>query len=395
MAISKKSKLTNFSIILLIATANQVITAAAVALEPGLEYGLNSEIDRMRIRTNLSAELRAEVDQALIAAVQHSDLTAAVAALNAGADTEEAATKSRGHWDMIYHPLSLAVKLHNTEMVKMLLAIGAYPNHQVGYVKDLDFAVRTNDLEIVMALLAAGANPNTNNFSPDITAITTASRPSSSEGKDLRLKIEITKALLLAGADAVINSPILQQAVAELGTDNPILKAIAESNYGLKSKEDRAQIRVRLPEKARKNQDEKLAESLRGEKSYLRMAVAALNAGASPNSLFDGIPALIRAVRSNDPEVVKMMLMAGADPNFKDAGNVAPLTEAALLSRPLIRDPAAPFGPELARRVIIAKELLAAGAEIDPVLLSSVYRNFRDYPILRTAYAELEWEPTT
>ncbi|HLB93784.1 MAG TPA: hypothetical protein VJJ81_00910 [Candidatus Babeliales bacterium] len=394
MAISKKSKLTNFSIILLIATANQVITAAAVALEPGLEYGLNSEIDRVRIRTNLSAELRAEVDQALIAAVQHSDLAAAVAALNAGADTEEAATKSRGFWDMTYHPLSLAVKLHNTEMVKMLLAIGAYPNHQVGYVKDLEFAVRTNDLEIVMALLAAGANPNTNNFDPDIAAITQASRPSS-EGKDLRLKVEITKALLLAGADAVINSPILQQAVAELGTDNPILKAIAESNYGLKSKEDRAQIRVRLPEKARKNQDEKLAESLRGKKSYLRMAVVALNAGASPNSLFNEIPALIRAVRSNDPEVVKMMLMAGADPNFKDAGNVAPLTEAALLLRPLIRDSAAPFGPELARRVIITKELLAAGAEIDPVLLSSVYSNFRDYPILRTAYAELEWEPTT
>src|SRR3990167_4289244 len=385
MAISKKSKLTNFSIILLIATANQVITAAAVALEPGLEYGLNSEIDRVRIRTNLSAELRAEADQALIAAVQHSDLAAAVAALNAGADTEEAATKSRGFWDMTYHPLSLAVKLHNTEMVKMLLAIGAYPNHQVGYVKDLEFAVRTNDLEIVMALLAAGANPNTNNFDPDIAAITQASRPSS-EGKDLRLKVEITKALLLAGADAVINSPILQQAVAELGTDNPILKAIAESNYGLKSKEDRAQIRVRLPEKARKNQDEKLAESLRGKKSYLRMAVVALNAGASPNSLFNEIPALIRAVRSNDPEVVKMMLMAGADPNFKDAGNVAPLTEAALLLRPLIRDSAAPFGPELARRVIITKELLAAGAEIDPVLLSSVYSNFRDYPILRTAY---------
>lgn len=243
-------------------------------------------------------------------AVHRDDLTTTDLLIRAGARANVAN-------DLGVTPLYLACTNRNAAMVKRLLTAGANPNATLvrGETVLMECA-RAGDVAAVRALLASGANVNAKESSHDQTALMWAAA---------QRHPRVVEALIELGADVRARSRIYTQTVkssqgggAELnhtilrGGSTPLLFAarVGDVESAKLLLAAGADVNDTLPDGAS-------ALVVAAHSGHRAHAAMLLDEGANPNAAAVGYTALHAAVLRSDVDLVKVLLVHGANPNLR------------------------------------------------------------------------------
>ncbi len=346
--------------------------------EPALHSAARgySEIVKMLLSAGADPNAKDEYgDTALIraAAGGHSEIVKML--LSAGADLNAA---NRWGWTALSSASSS--ETGNSEIVKMLLAAGADPNAGIDYGSSALFgAAAGGHSEIVKMLLSAGANPNVDSMlrfretrvigGGDQTPLLEAVRGGHSK---------VVKMLLAAGADIGNNvvesagyrahSGILKLLLAEWtgNTDRLLIRSAGVGQYqnvkvllaaGANPNaltinpyyDDNKEKAVAITPLLAATQDLRDEDDKNRRGGYPEVVKMLLSAGADTETKGEyGYTAFDWAVKNGNTEIVKILLSAGAD--IMNHGNSVLIRAA---------------GTEIAESAEIVKLLLEAGANVN------------------------------
>lgn len=275
-------------------------------------------------------------------AVYHNSIEAVEFLLDAGVNPNDK------HHDT-YTPITTAIRDNHPETLALLLSRGADPNlkgqevplamavrrphilrqlveggAEISKYKGLvELAVYHNSVESVNFLLDAGVDPNEKHhdtYSP----LTTAIRDNHSELVDL---------LLSRGADPnfkgqelplvmALRRPTMLKKLLAAGADVTKYKGLVElSVYHNQPESIKTLLDVGVPiEEKHHNLYSPLSTAIRD--NHKEILALLITRSANPNAPGESLP-LIMAVRKPEPDMLRMLLDAKADPNIKHNGHTA------------------------------------------------------------------------
>lgn len=296
---------------------------------PLREAAKGGNIDTVKYLIEKGADVNAKNKYGHTALMSARDTKTLKILLDAGANIN-AATNGNG-----YTTLSYSARDGEIDLVKFL--ISAKANVNKGISTPLILAAQEGHLDIVKLLLDAGANVNAyDEFGNTalISAVTTSCYYRDDEYKctDEKKKIEIVKLLLDAGANP------------NLSNKGGVSAVTIAANNGYK---EISQLFV----KSGKVEDTLLTASLRGDvKAVKEFIKKGANVNEKDNN---GFTILMLTARQNNPEIIKLLLDAGADVNYvSNEGSFADKYTALALAAGN-------------NRVENVKLLLAAGADVN------------------------------
>jgi ankyrin repeat protein len=245
-------------------------------------------------------------DPPLVAAVYRGNLEMIQCLIAAGADV------NRIGLNVDARPISMAIKQHRPDLVKMLLDAGASPEGGDMSYTGLVVAIGANSPPIVKILLEAGANPNAE-MEDDYRAIMHAARKGN---------LEIVKLLVEYGADVNAwsqgDTAIMIAAYAAHQEIYDYLYPLLDEEVRAYADEDgQKEIAKAIKRKTREANkiNEKLGDlALYGKTNRVKQLLAE---GADPNAITkNGKTPLIYAAMYGHKATITELLNAGADPNL-------------------------------------------------------------------------------
>lgn len=238
----------------------------------------------------------------LVTAIENNDLSLVKHLISAGTDVNQRPTELGA-----IRPLGCAVSYGNLEIVKTLLAAGAYPHGF--FLLQVEPASDRNTLDIMSSLIAAGIDLNFPLEEADTILMKAAGRG----------ELDFVKLLVEAGADVDRTNQCGESALQSSATAG--WQEVYEYLAPLTSPELRAEAEKDLPagllRRSRKN--DKLVDGFisAAAEGDLDAVIAAINKGVNINAFSaEGNTAMVIASAVGQISVVTTLIEAGADVNL-------------------------------------------------------------------------------